>query len=88
MGNKKERDPRVERLERSKKEIRENYSRIPFKDWFRRDPKPEKQPGVQLEKSDALAMILAALSLVIPWVLGIAAALALVIWVLKLAFGG
>lgn len=79
----------VERLEAEKRKVRDEYSRFPFMDWFRHRPKqePERPPdGTQLEKNDVLAMILAVLSLVMPWVLAMAAALAIVIVVLSLLF--
>ena len=81
-------DPRVERLETRKREIRENYSRFPIMDWFRlrSDKKPDKVPGVTLEKHDVLAIILAALSLVLPWVLGGAAVMAAVMWLIGRMF--
>jgi len=81
-------DPRVQRLEARKREIRENYSRFPMMDWFRlrSDKKPEKVPNVALERHDVLAIIIAALSLVLPWVLGGAAVMAAVIWLIGRAF--
>ena len=78
---------RVERLKAQKKHIGENYSRFPVMDWFRRDPPPERVEGVRLEKGDVPAMILAVLSLVIPWVLIGGVVIALFIIVFKLAFG-
>ena len=74
-------------LREAKAEIREKYARLPFMDWFRREPRPEKAPGVELEKNDVPAMILAALSLVIPWVLGIGVVLGLLVWLLRWAMG-
>ncbi|MEA4897376.1 hypothetical protein ACH6CV_06590 [Bacillota bacterium Meth-B3] len=83
----KAKDGRAERLRREKERIRERHSRFPLFDWFRRAEKPERVPGVELEKHDVLAMILAALSLVVPWVLGLAAAMALVGYLMKLWMG-
>lgn len=77
------RDARVERLEAQKRAIRARHSRMPLLDWFRRDGRPEPVPGVELEKGDVLAMILAALSLIVPWILGGAAAVALLAWLLR-----
>jgi hypothetical protein len=83
----KGKDERAERLRREKASIRERHSRFPLFDWFKRDEKLERVPGVELEKNDLLAMILAALSLVVPWVLGLAAAMALVGYLIKLWIG-
>ena len=89
-GSRRAADPRVERLKASKREIHENYSRFPVMDWFRlrSDKKQDKVPGVGFDKHDVLAMILAALSLVLPWVLGAAAVLAALIWLVGRLFGG
>ncbi len=87
-GMAKEKDPRVERLEAQKRAIREQHSWMPFVDWFKRDGKPEKVEGVELEKGDVLAMILAVLSLILPWVLGGAALIALATWLMGRFFAG
>jgi len=78
-------DDRVKRLIEIKKHFRENYSRLPWGDWFKRAPK-EKYTGspIELEKNDVLAMILAVLSLVLPWALGMAAVFAVIIWLITL----
>ena len=80
-------DSRAQRLKDTKKELRAAYSRVPFGDWFRKTKKEPRVEGVTLEKNDALAMILAALSLVLPWVLGGAAMMGLVILLLGWLFG-
>ena len=86
----READPRVQRLAARKREIREQYARFPMMDWFRlhSDKRRDKPKDVALEKHDALAMILAALSLVLPWVLGAAAVLAALIYLVGRMFGG
>lgn len=80
-------DKRVERLKEEKARIRDNYAWMPFMDWFKREKRPEKIEGVQLEKNDVLAMIIAALSLILPWVLGGAAIIALLMALMQWGFG-
>jgi len=85
---KSEKDNRVQRLRSTKKRFRETYSRLPFGDWFYKTKKKEpKSEGVVLERNDVLAMILAVLSLVLPWVLGGAAVIGLLIWLLGRLLG-
>lgn len=84
---KKHENERVERLRDIKRELRENYSRLPFGNWFRKLKKQPKVEGVELEKNDVLAMILAVLSLVLPWVLSGAAIMVAVIMLLGWIFG-
>jgi len=80
-------DKRVQRLRDTRKGFRDSYSRLPFGDWFHQIKKEPKIEGVALERNDVLAMILAALSLVLPWVLGGAAVMGLLIWLLGRLLG-
>jgi len=80
-------DKRIQRLFDTKKRLRGTYSRVPFGDWFRRTKKEQQAEHAALEKNDVLAMILAALSLVLPWVLGGAAVMGLMILLLGLLLG-
>ena len=79
---------RLERLLADKKRIRAEYSRFPWMNWFRmkNDEKPEKISGLEFEKNDVLAIILAVLSMVLPWILLLAAGAGLIIVVLGLLF--
>lgn len=79
-----------QRLLKDKASIRERFSWMPFMDWFKRDENPKAVPPadeLKLERGDVLAMILAVLSLVLPWLLAIAAGLggliALMQWVFR-----
>ena len=83
----RERDERVRRLKESKRHIRENYSRLPWMDWFRKDPLPKQTDSVELEKGDVLAMILAVFSIVLPWVFGMGAFFAVIVWLITLIGG-
>ncbi|MCL1855612.1 MAG: hypothetical protein FWF86_07755 [Clostridia bacterium] len=80
-------DKRVQRLQDTKKRFRETYSRLPFGDWLRKTKKEPKAEGIILEKHDVLAMIIAALSLVLPWVLGGAAVMGLLVLLLGWLLG-
>ena len=85
MARKKIRDDEhVKRLMENKKYIRENYSRFPLMDWFKKSEPVEPVDSVKLEKNDTLAMILAVFSLVAPWVLGMGAVFAVIVWLISL----
>ncbi len=82
--SKRERDhTREESLVEAKAKIRDQYARMPWMDWFRKEPKPKESERGAVEKNDRLAMILAALSLVMPPVLGFGVVFALLMLLIQ-----
>jgi len=88
----KQPDERVQRLKEHKKRIRAEYSRLPWVNWMawarsQKEQKPPVTPEPLFERNDVLAIILAVLSLVLPWALAFFAGLGLLIFLVSLLFG-
>ena len=72
-----------------KSRIRAEYSRIPWMNWIKinKDPLPVPEQRIKWEKGDVAAMIIAALSLALPWAAAFAAVMGLFIYLLGLIYG-